>query len=83
MTTSANTITIIDIDTDSPTTYVTFKINTPQHHETVIINNNDDTFTVYPLNSDNWTIFTADQLSKLFTDYPTLRTALDSPWSAA
>jgi hypothetical protein len=83
MTTSANTITIIDIDTDSPTTVVLFKVNTPQHHETVIINNNDDTFTVYPLNSNNCTIFTADQLAKLFTDYPTLRTALDSPWSGA
>ena len=77
------TINITDIDTDSPTTIVTFKINTPQHHETVIINNNDDTFTIYPINSDNATIFTADQLAGLFSRYPSLRTALDSPWSAA
>jgi hypothetical protein len=76
-----NTATIIDIDNTSPTNVVTFKINTPQHHETVIINNNDDTFTVYPIDSDEWRIVTAEFLTNFFNQYPNVRAALDTPWS--
>jgi len=76
-----NTATIIDIDNSSPTNVVTFKINTPQHPETVIINNNDDTFTVYPIDSDEWRIVTAEFLANFFNQYPNVRAALDTPWS--
>lgn len=72
------TITILHTDNSSPCTAVKFRINTPNHHDTVIINNNDATYTV--LHADDTVTFrTADQLAKLFTDYPTLKNALDTP----
>jgi hypothetical protein len=76
-----NTVTIIDIDNTSPTTVVTYKINTPQHHESVIINNNDDTFTIYPLNSDDARIVTREFLTNFFNNYPAIVDALNTPWS--
>jgi hypothetical protein len=77
-----NDINIIHIDNTSPVTAVKFRVNTPNHHETVIINNNDDTFTVLHAD-DTSTIFTSAQLSNLFNRFPTLVAALNTKWSAA
>ena len=72
---------IINIDNDSPVTYVTFKIDTPHHHVTTIGDNNDGTYTILLNDSNDWQIVPAEYLAKLFSEYPALVAALDTPWS--
>jgi hypothetical protein len=70
------TATIINIDNDSPITYVTFT-TTYSDKILTIANNNDNTFTItYNYDHDTSITFTADQLANAFGVYPNVYAAL-------
>lgn len=77
-TSNVPTATILDIDADSPVTYVTFR--TQYGAILTIGNNNDNTFTVFYPNEDS-EIVRAAELAGTFVDYPNVRAALDTPWN--
>lgn len=76
----SNNINIIDIDNYSPITYVTFKIDAPDHNVTTIGYNHDDTYTVFNDDISDARIIPARLLENLFNNYPALVTALKTPW---